>query len=77
MSKNTKNFSPSGEKILQKSNGATFLIDTNDLIGSSLVNNGYWEPNVEEIIREITKKDFVCIDVGAYFGVHSVISFLS
>ena len=49
-----------------------FIVDTTDLIGGGIINNGCWERELEDLYSRIIKPDFVIIDAGANIGYHTV-----
>tara|TARA_R100000657_G_C4643660_1_gene89097 strand:+ start:75 stop:914 length:840 start_codon:yes stop_codon:yes gene_type:complete len=73
-------FSKSGDMVLWKTEDLshhrnqdiTYLLDTNDFIAGSIINHGCWERNITDVFNDIIKKDFVCIDAGAYLGYYSL-----
>ena len=57
--------------ILHKTPSSSFLVDPSDLIGCSIIINGSWEPELEDLYTKIIKDDFIVIDAGANIGYHT------
>jgi FkbM family methyltransferase len=58
--------------ILHKTPSSSFLVDPSDFISASIIANGYWELELEDLYTKIIKDDFVVIDAGANIGYHTV-----
>lgn len=58
---------PDGDKYL-----VTGALNDRSIIGAIELSEGFYERNVMEIIREVVKPNFVCMDIGANIGVLSI-----
>lgn len=58
------------EKELQVINTkfGTFVVDTQDLIGATIANRGFWEYHLQDFYARIIKEDDIIIDAGANIG---------
>ena len=49
-----------------------FLVNNEDLIGLSIINNGCWEPEIKEVYDLLVNEDYLVINIGANLGYHTV-----
>jgi FkbM family methyltransferase len=48
------------------------LLNKDDLVSKTVIEEGFWEPELKEVFDKLLNKDSVVVEIGSYIGDHTV-----